>query len=137
MQELSKGTKMLLIVSSIIGLGGIVYYLISEKKDSGKSGVSIIGKKGIIAYVGQYKVNGQSGVWIHFDEESRKKLAGQVKRGDSARLKGTSVDDVYSVAGVWADQSGNLGAVLLSPNLPYTPKSGQDTTFKGASIIFK
>jgi len=137
MQELSRGTKILLIVSSIIGLGGIVYYLISEKKDSGKSGISVFGIKGIIDYVGQYKINGQSGVWIHFDSESRIKLKGKVQRGDKVTLKNTAVDDVYSVAGTWIDGNGNLGAVLLNPNLPYTPKSQKDTTLKGGQIIFK
>lgn len=137
MQELSKGTKIILIVSSIIGLGGIIYYLISEKKDSGKSGVSLFGKVGVIDYVGNYIVSGRRGVWIHLDSESRSKLKGQVQRGDKAILKNTAVDDIYSVAGTWMDGNGNLGAVLLNPNLPYQPKSQKDTTLKGAKIIFK
>lgn len=129
---MNSSTKTLLISSLVIGLGGLIYYLVSK----GGAGKSLIGKKGKIDYIGIYKVNNLSGKWIHLQSEDRIRLAGKVQRGDIATINGTPFDDKYEVKSIWIDSKGNLGAVLLSPDIPYSPKSTKDISFKGATIKF-
>lgn len=129
--------KGLLILSGLVGVGGLIYYLVSERSAGASSGARLFGIKGEIDYVGNYKINNLTGLWLHLKNEDRIRLKGRVKKGDVAKVKGTAFDDVYEVKSVWVDTNGNLGAVLLTPNVPYTPKKAPDRTFEGATITFK
>jgi hypothetical protein len=129
---MNSSIKTLLVSSLVVGLGGLIYYVVSK----GGAGKGLIGKKGKIDYIGIYKVNNLSGKWIHLQNEDRIRLKGKVQRGDVATINGTPFDDKYEVKSIWIDTNGNLGAVLLSPDIPYSPKSTKDISFKGSTIKF-
>jgi len=134
---MESGTRNLLIASSVIGIGGLIYYFASQRSIGGSTGARLFGIRGEIDYIGRYKVNGLTGNWLHLENESRIKLKGKVQRGNLVRVKGTAFDDIYEIKSVWVDSNGNTGAILLNPDIPYTPKSSKDLTFKGATLIFK
>lgn len=126
-------TKVVLGVGVVIGIGGLLYYLLSKKGEA-----KIIGKVGKIGYIKRVTYNNVGGTWIHLDDEDRIKLLGKVKDGDFVVVKGTTFDGDYEVKATWTDAKGNLGAVLLDPKINYTPISFNDTTFTGkGKLIFK
>jgi hypothetical protein len=130
---LDSGTKWALGISIAIGVGGLAYYLLSNK---GKS--KIFGKKGKIDYIKKVTYNGKGGTWIHLDKEDRQTLQGKIKDNDFVVVKGTSFDGEYKVDSTWTDAKGYLGAILLDPKISYEPKNFYDQTFKNTGVlIFK
>jgi hypothetical protein len=126
-------TKVVLGISVVIGIGGLLYYLLSKKGEA-----KIIGKVGKIGYIKKVTYNNVGGTWIHLDNEDRAKLLGKVNDGDFVVVKGTTFDGDYEVKSTWTDANGKLGAVLLDPKISYTPISFKDETFTGkGKLIFK
>jgi hypothetical protein len=120
-------TKALLIVCSVIGLGGLAYYLITQRRLNGGSLFNPNAVK--LDYISKAK-------YLHIRDKDAPKFIGKLKNGDEVEIKGTSFDKTYKIKTIWSDQYNNL-AIQLTPEINFTPKGDKDYTFKGATIIFK